>query len=55
MNSLAEKLLTFIQINFSLQLSKGKGVRLTVAIDADVYNLVTKIVQECPTVVLLKH
>lgn len=54
MNSLAEKIADLHSENFSLQLSKGKGVRLTVAIDADVYNLVTKIVQECPTVVLLK-
>ncbi|WP_288715258.1 helix-turn-helix domain-containing protein [uncultured Enterococcus sp.] len=54
MNSLAEKIADLHSDKFSLQLSKGKGVRLTVAIDADVYNLVTKIVQECPTVVLLK-
>lgn len=53
-NSLAEKVADLHSENFSLQLSKGKGVRLTVAIDADVYNLVTEIVKGCSTVVLLK-
>lgn len=54
MNSLSEKITALHSEKFTLQLSKGKGIRLWIALDADVYQLVTEIVRECPPVVLLK-
>lgn len=53
-NSLSEKIESLHSEKFSFQQSKGKGVRLIVGLDADVYNLVTEIVKDCSTVVLLK-
>lgn len=53
-SSLAEKIADLPSEKFSFQQSKGKGVRLVVALDADVYYLVTEIVRNCSTVVLLR-
>lgn len=53
-NSLSEKVHKLHSEKFTLEVSKGKGVRLMIDLDADVYHLVTEIVRDCSTVVLLK-
>ncbi|MGP5431903.1 helix-turn-helix domain-containing protein [Enterococcus malodoratus] len=54
LNELQEKIENLNTSQFSFQLSKGKGVRLFIKRDADVYQLVTEIVKECSTVKLLE-
>lgn len=53
-NELTEKIEKLETENFTLHHSKGKGLRLEVGIDADIFQLITAIVSQCATAKMLE-